>query len=601
MKKILIALAGIALLATGCAKEDRYIEQKPYRVIEDYTPHSFQIPGVSGSLTPVEDYDWITYNGGTFTVRRNTSGLIRRAEFNIAGSSDKAIVNQKAHSLDASLSPSLVGQGIGMAEIDMDLSTKFIDDYASWGVIYSKNNDRASGKQVPQTGAPVLGTNHGTITGLEEDTDYFIWVYVVSTEGDLMYSNPIGLVPPVYVKAGEDLQAAIDSAKEFSEIRVQGGAVFAGTILIDDKNKNKKISGGWNDSFTEQSWDNLSVIDGGGKGRCMYFANDATSSEALGGYSEVSYFELRNGFTATGHGGGFKVIGGPVTIHHCWIHNCEADRGGAFSCIEDDNSSEFTVYDCVITANVANGHGGAFSVEDGKARTNPNKAVIVGNIIANNRSIKNDGYAGSIYIYQSVDVQFVNNTVINSLNYYENNGNWWPSFQMRGNTCAIIANNLILKNYTATLGGDATLETKPIQFDGNKVTFVQNFVEGTENNNDGNARITDEIYFPLGFDAKTLLKNPETRMVPFADLQNKEAAFAYNKLTDFIGENYMAVGQSIGSGTLGTYNYSSSDTEKAGVVFTSEIQALLEKIGTDINGNPFIKNGKVDMGAIQSK
>lgn len=143
----------------------------------------------------------------------------------------------------------------------------------------------------------------------------------------------------------------------------------------------------------------------------MYFANDAVSSEALGGYAEVSYFELRNGFTASGHGGGFKVIGGPVTVHHCWIHNCEADRGGAFS------------------------------IEDGKKRTNPNKAVIVGNII----------------------------------------------------------------------------------------------------------------------------------------------------------------GQSIGAGTLDKYNYSSSDTEKEGVIFTSDIKALLEKIGTDINGNPFIKNGRVDMGAIQSK
>ena len=61
------------------------------------------------------------------------------------------------------------------------------------------------------------------------------------------------------------------------------------------------------------------------------------------------------------------------------------------------------------------------------------------------------------------------------------------------------------------------------------------------------------------------------------------------------------IGQSIGAGTLDKYNYSSSDTEKEGVIFTSDIKALLEKIGTDINDNPFIKNGRVDMGAIQSK
>lgn len=601
MKKIFFAILSLVFLFVGCAKETEPY-QNPYRVIVDYLPQTVTIKGISGTVTPVASYDWITSNGnGSFTVRRNTSGLIRRAEFTVSGQTDKAVVNQRAHSLDATLTPELVGLGIGIAEVDVTLASNFADDYAKWGLIFGTSNDRSQGKEVPQSAVPTVGVNHGTITGLAEDTDYIIWAYAESTEGDRVYSDPIGLVPPVYVRAGEDLQAAINGAKEFAEIRVQGGAVYSGTILFDDKNKNKKVSGGWNADFTEQSWDNLTVIDGGGKGRCMYFANDVVSSEALGGYAEVSYFELRNGFTGSGHGGGFKVIGGPVTVHHCWIHNCEADRGGAFSCIEDDNSSEFTVYDCVITGNVANGHGGAFSIEDGKKRTNPNKAIIVGNIIANNRSIKNDGYAGSLYIYQSVDVQMINNTIINSLNYYENNGNWWPSFQMRGNTCAIIANNMILKNYTATMGGDATLETKPIQFDGNKVTFVQNFVEGTVNNNDGNARITDEIFFPLGFDATTVLKNPDTQMVPFADLQNKDAVFAYNKLTDFIGENYMAVGQSVGTGTLDTYTYSSADTEKEGLIFTSEIKALLEKIGTDINGNPFIKNGKVDMGAIQSK
>ena len=47
MKKILIALAGIALLFAGCAQKDRYIEQKPYRVIVDYLPQTITVPGVS--------------------------------------------------------------------------------------------------------------------------------------------------------------------------------------------------------------------------------------------------------------------------------------------------------------------------------------------------------------------------------------------------------------------------------------------------------------------------------------------------------------------------------------------------------------------------
>ena len=132
MKKILIALAGIALLVAGCSETDRYIEQKPYRIIIEYTPQTVSIPGVSGSLTPVENYDWIEYNGGSFTVRRNTTGLIRRAEFNIAGSSDKAVVNQKAHGLDAALSTSLARNGNGEADVRLNFSTGFPDDYAGW-------------------------------------------------------------------------------------------------------------------------------------------------------------------------------------------------------------------------------------------------------------------------------------------------------------------------------------------------------------------------------------------------------------------------------------------------------------------------------------
>ena len=182
MKKILIALAGIALLVAGCAKEDRYIEQKPYRIIVDYLPQTVSIPGLSGTVTPVETYDWITSNGnGSFTLRRNTTGLIRRAEFTIAGSSDKAVINQKAHSLDASVTTTLARNGNGEADIRLNFSTGFPDDYQSWGVIYGKENDRAKGKKLEANGAPSTSGNLITIDGLEIGKDYFVWGYVTST------------------------------------------------------------------------------------------------------------------------------------------------------------------------------------------------------------------------------------------------------------------------------------------------------------------------------------------------------------------------------------------------------------------------------------
>ena len=63
----------------------------------------------------------------------------------------------------------------------------------------------------------------------------------------------------------------------------------------------------------------------------------------------------------------------------------------------------------------------------------------------------------------------------------------------------------------------------------------------------------------------------------------------------------MSQGNAIGAGTLGTLSYNSHDTANLGAKYEADIKAFLEKIETDINGNPFIKDGKVDMGAIQSK
>ncbi len=587
--------AAALLLLAGCEEKGEVFYQNPYRIIVDYLPSTFTISGISGNVTPDENYDWITSNGnGSFTVRRNTSGLIRRAEFTIAGSKDKAIVNQRAHGLDATVSSSLANQGLGSADIDVTLNTKNIDDYASWGLIYNTANDRSSGKVVPQSGAPIAGINKGKITGLAEGTDYFVWSYVESTEGDRVYSNPLGLVPPVYVKAGEDLQAAIDNAKEFQEVRVAGGAVFNGTIVFDDKNKNKSVSGGWNADFTEQSWDNLTVIDGGGVNRGFYCGESPISDMPLQGSVEISYFEIRNCLCLSGHGSAIRVSGGPVTVHHCYIHHNEADRG-TINTREDDQSSDITVYDCVIVNNVANGHAAGVCVEDGQSRANPTHAKFVGNIIANNRSIKHDGYAGSVYFYQSVDVQFVNNTVINNLNFYEDNDHWWGNFYCRYNTCAIIANNMILQTWCSKKDNHAFVEEWPIEGGSASTTFNNNIVTGKLWNCNGPQE--GNLLYEHTVPATDFLVNPDIEMVADAGLQDKNATFKYNTLADFLGENYMPKGAAIGAGTVGTFPYNSYESPK----FTSDVKALLEKFGTDINGNPFVKDGKTDIGAVQSK
>ena len=590
MKKILFAIMGAALLLAGCTQKGEVFYQNPYRTIVEYTPSTFTIPGISGTVTPVELYDWVTSNGnGSFTVRRNTSGLIRRAEFTVSGSKDNVVISQRAHGLDATLATSLLGKDgdAQTADLKVTFNTDFPDDYESWGYIFGQENDMSKCKDFPQ-GKFTAGDHVVNLTGVDPEQNYFFWGYVISTEGDKLYTNVFGLAKPVQVRAGEDLQKAIDGAQEFSEIRVQGGAVFNGTILFDAKNKNKSLTGGWNADFTEQSWDNLTVIDGGGKNRGIYCGEDPVSDMPLQGYVEISGFEIRNCLALSGHGSALRISGGPVTIHHCWIHHNEADRG-TISTREDDQSSDLTVYDCVITHNVANGHAAAISIEDGQSRANPTKAVIVGNIMANNRSIKYDGYAGVVYLYQSVDVQFLNNTMVNNFNYYLNGGGWYPDFYIRYNTCATVANNLLLRAWCAKSedGAEPFIDAWPIEGGGSRVTFYNNFLEGQIWALNGDNQNYKE--FSAGMDLKSVLKNPDGEMVK--DLKNIDAQFAYMNLTDFLGSNYTPVGEAVGAGTLSALQYASYDTANLGVIRTCDIKSVLSKFGNDINGRPFINGG----------
>ena len=576
MKKILFAIMGAALLLAGCTQKGEVFYQNPYRTIVEYTPSTFTIPGISGTVTPVENYDWITSNGnGSFTVRRNTSGLVRRAEFTISGSKDNAVVSQRAHSLDATITPALVGQGIGMADVDVTLATNFADDYAKWGLIYGTSNDRSQGKEVPQSGAPVVGVNHGTVTGLAEDTDYIIWAYVESTEGDRVYSNPVGLVPPVYVKAGEDLQAAIDNAKEFAEIRVQGGAVFKGTILFDDKNKNKTLSGGWNADFTEQSWNNLTVIDGDGVNRGIYCGQDPVSDNPLQGYVDISYLEIRNCLALTGHGSAVRVSGGPIKVHHCYMHDNTTDRG-TIATREDGESSDIEIYNCVITNNVSTGHAGAISIEDGKDYYGYETYASIANcLIANNTSTKADGACSAVYVYNKVIVKFFNNTVFGNVTYNPNCAAVYAREWGKNH----FVNNIIVGNVT---GEDGKGNWYNLNISNtNDPAVNNNIVAGTAGC--GNAKLVDNVVLDNSAAASGVLANPSA---------------SHKTLQDYIGGNYMPVGKAIGGATLSVVTQHSGWD---GINTDLDIKAKMEEYGTDIAGNPRIVGGKLDIGCFQSK
>ena len=66
------------------------------------------------------------------------------------------------------------------------------------------------------------------------------------------------------VKAGEDLQAAIDGASAGQTVRVQGGATFEGNYkFIEGVN----VSGGWSEDFKSCDPENYTVIDCKSSGR----------------------------------------------------------------------------------------------------------------------------------------------------------------------------------------------------------------------------------------------------------------------------------------------------------------------------------------------
>ncbi len=453
MKKILIALAGIVFLVASCAKTDRYIEQNPYRLIEDYTPHTATMD-VPGTLTPDMLYPWLEFsqsgNKATFTLRRNTSGVIRRAEFTIAGSNQKAIVNQKAHSLDASVSTALARNGNGEADIRLNFSTGFADDYEGWGVIYGKENDRSKGKKLMATGKPSTNGNLITIEGLEIGKDYFVWGFVTSTEGDIIYgSNTTGIIPPVTVNAGEDLQAAIDGAKEFAEVRVEAGAIFNGPIKL---RPNVTLSGGWINDFNEQDFDYRSVITGNDKITCVDGRVGAGNSTTING------FELVKGTP------GGLVVSGTVTVEWCRVAFCvNSGQGGGIFCTEQKGDN-LILANSIIEYNKADAHGGGVAINGAGT-----SVTVMNSLFNGNASIAQYGYTGAIHGQAGVNARVVNSTFTQNVNWRDGSSatsSPWSAIMFRNSGTHIeFVNNIVAGNWYFLPGVANDAEGHPDRYD----------------------------------------------------------------------------------------------------------------------------------------
>ncbi len=570
------------LLLAGCEEKGEVFYQNPYRIIVDYLPSTFTINGVSGSVTPDENYDWITSNGnGSFTVRRNTTGVIRRAEFTISGSKDKAIVNQKAHGLDASVTTALARNGNGEADIRVNFSTSFADDYEAWGVIYGKDNDITKGTKLAGNGAP-SAMNLITINGLDLGSDYFVWGYVTSTEGDYIYgSNTTGIIPPVTVKAGDDLQSIINGAKEFAEVRVEAGALFAGPIFLRD---NVTLSGGWVDNFNSQDFEQRSIIDGGGKQRCVI--SGITPEGERPGFKNATLngFEVRNGL------GSNIVFNGKLTVEWCFIHHgSNSDKGGGIMATES-KGDELVLANSIIAWNKADAHAGGVSVSG-----EGTKVTVVNCLFRGNASIAQYGYTAALHGQGGVKGYVVNCTFVDNVNWRDGSSATstpWSCIMFRnGGTHIEFVNNLVAGNwyflpgvadnpdehpdrYDMPIKPEFILEQQVQQCDMNVIggddpawVFQSNVICGADANNfigrAGNGAAQNKAQ-----DASTFVPNSDFK-------------------TLFV-------------------NYDAGDFHPAGAALTtgensSLVNGLLGAYAKDLDGNPRATNGKINVGCYQAQ
>lgn len=442
---------GAVLLLCACNKQEQ--TANPYRKVVGYKPSTFEMT-VPGTLTPI-DAQWISMvqNGSkvTFTTKLNTTGLIRRAEYPIAGGG-VCVISQKSQDLDAAFELKLASFGDDYATMNVNIKSDNLDDYSSWGVYYGKEKDVAKAATKKAAGMFVSGDNKMTITNLEPNTQYYIWAWVESTEGMQVVSSPFGFLKPTVVLAGGDLQAAIDNAPKDSEVRVIGGAVFQGGICLK---ADVTVSGGWNETFTEQSTSKKTIIDGGGVINCVFVGFNPTTKvkEPLESPATISNFELRNGYADDKvNKGGAIYVCGDVIVDNCYIHdNVATSRGGALLTAEDV-SGTCVIKNCVIKDNISTGgHGGAVCFDGGdKAKQ---VVYLINNLIEGNFAKKYDGYA-VVMIYNPVEMYMINNTITANKNFDENNGNPWFCIQTRKDIKMFMVNNIVAGNFSAVKGDD---------------------------------------------------------------------------------------------------------------------------------------------------
>ena len=583
MKKIFFAILSLAFLFVGCNEKATEPYQNPYRVIVDYLPQTVSIKGLSGNVTPDAQYDWITYNGnGSFTLRRNTTGLIRRAEYTIPGQSDKAIVNQRAHGLDGMVSSKLTNKDADArtAIMTVNFSTEFDDDYASWGYVFGQSQDMSANKDYPQ-GSFSKGDKTITLEGVDPEQSYYFWAYMVSTEGDKIYAPVFGIAKPVTIKAGEDVQAIYNTAPEFAEVRVEGGVLIDGPIFLRD---NVKLSGGWNSTFDKQDMNNRTIIDGGGKRRALI--SGITPNGDRPGFKDacINGFEIRNGL------GSNVVFNGKLTVEWCYIHNgTNSDKGGGIMATESAGD-ELVLANSIIAWNKADAHAGGVSVSG-----EGTKVTVVNTLFRGNASIAQYGYTAAIHGQAGVKAYVANCTFVDNVNWRDGSSatsSPWSGIMFRnGGTHIEFVNNLVAGNWYFLPGVADNPDAHPDRYE---MPIKPEFIlEQQVQQIDLNVVAGDDPAWVCqsnvicGADANNFIG----RAGNGAQQNAAQAACTFVKNSDFK--------------TL-FVNYDGGDFHPAGAALstgenTAAAKSILGTYMTDLDGNPRVTGGKINAGCYQAQ
>lgn len=566
MKKIILALFSAVMFFAAC-QEEPFVNLSESGKVLEYKAGTTEITvDALGSWSLEGTYDWITPSATsgvsgdklTFTYGTNLTGSIRNAAYTVKcdGATATLTISQKSGSIDAVVVLNLGVMNDEKVQFLVDIATANPEDYTEYGVIVSTTENAADGKKYVGGTTITTGISNIDVAGLDLSKDYYAWGYVTSAlPSDVISTDMKAVKFPVFVKAGANLQDAIDNAQPNDEIRVEN-ATFIGTFTAKN---NITISGGWKSDFSAK--EGYTTLDGNREGTVLTFPKE---SEGI----TVEGLKITKGMAADGAG---IQANGKAVIKNCWFEdNYGTHRGGGLGSLPDGEldpeKSEITIANCVFTRNASKEHGAALCVDYNM------HATVVNCLFHDNYSAQNDDwyhvvtYAGGI---------FVNNTFTNNHN---TSGKAYQSFAVKEPSDDMmwelfVVNNIFVGNDTKKI--DHTLEPGEFpSFEGAARNSKQMNVRGwgkvnvvcenniCENHMDGNVNFKYNPYntiIPLDSDLTTIF-------------------------TDF-GSDYTLKAGSI--------------AVDAGSDLNEVVKSVLNIYNKDLAGNPRIAGGKVDLGCYE--